>query len=135
MYWPSQPRSENLNSADALEHRPPQELVQSIVIKERKVLRLMEEIQTEVEVLGREEGMGEKALGDMCKFDKALRDIENRARNLSTRSNCELPAHSRSITSLTGQQYAFRFLIDWSRECGSDRVHYQNGKFALANLL
>jgi type I restriction enzyme M protein len=52
IYWPIFNLDlKNPNSADALEHRPPQELVQSILIKEREILRLMEEIQTEVEVL------------------------------------------------------------------------------------
>ena len=38
-------------AADALEHLPPGELVASILAKEREILRLMEEIQTEVEAL------------------------------------------------------------------------------------
>jgi type I restriction enzyme M protein len=52
IYWPIfNLDHKNPNSADALEHRPPQELVESILIKEREILRLMEEIQTEVEAL------------------------------------------------------------------------------------
>jgi type I restriction enzyme M protein len=52
IYWPLFNLDlKNPNSADALEHRPPQELVQSILTKEREILRLMEEIQTEVEAL------------------------------------------------------------------------------------
>jgi type I restriction enzyme M protein len=41
----------NPTSPDALEHRPPDELVASIITKEKEILRLMEEIQTEVEAL------------------------------------------------------------------------------------
>lgn len=41
----------NPNSVDALEHRPPEELVESILTKEREVLRLMEEVQKEVQAL------------------------------------------------------------------------------------
>lgn len=41
----------NPNSGDALEHRPPDELVVSILEKEREILRLMEEVQAEVELL------------------------------------------------------------------------------------
>ena len=52
IYWPLfNLDHKNPNSADALEHRPPQELVASILTKEREILRLMEEIQTEVEAL------------------------------------------------------------------------------------
>lgn len=52
IYWPSfNLDHKNPKSADALEHRPPQELVESILTKEREILRLMEEIQTEVEAL------------------------------------------------------------------------------------
>ena len=36
---------------NALEHRPPQDLVSSILDKEREILRLIEEILTEVEAL------------------------------------------------------------------------------------
>ena len=52
IYWPLfNLDHKNPNSADALEHRPPQELVASILDKEREILRLMEEIQTEVDAL------------------------------------------------------------------------------------
>lgn len=52
LYWPLFNLDlKNPNSADALEHRPPQELVASILDKEREILRLMQEIQTEVEAL------------------------------------------------------------------------------------
>lgn len=49
IYWPIfNLDQKNPNSPDALEHRPPQELVESILIKEHEILRLMKEIQTEV---------------------------------------------------------------------------------------
>lgn len=52
IYWPIFDLDhKNPNSADALEHRHPQELVESIITKQREILRLMEEIQTEVEAL------------------------------------------------------------------------------------
>lgn len=52
LYWPLfNLDHKNPNSADALEHRPPQELVASILDKEREILRLMEEIQAEMEAL------------------------------------------------------------------------------------
>ena len=52
IYWPLfNLDHNNPTSADALEHRPPRELVASILTKEREILRLMEEIQTEVEAL------------------------------------------------------------------------------------
>lgn len=52
IYWPLfNLDHKNPTSADALEHRPPGELVASILAKEREILRLMEEIQTEVEAL------------------------------------------------------------------------------------
>ncbi len=52
IYWPLfNLDHKNPISADALEHRPPGELVSSILNKEREILRLMEEIQTEVEAL------------------------------------------------------------------------------------
>ena len=52
IYWPLfNLDHKNPNSADALEHRPPQELVASVLDKEREILRLMEEIQTEVNAL------------------------------------------------------------------------------------
>lgn len=38
----------NPNSAEALEHRPPEELVADILEKERKILKLVEEIQLEL---------------------------------------------------------------------------------------
>jgi type I restriction enzyme M protein len=52
IYWPLFNLDlKNPNSADDLEHRPPRELVASILQKEREILRLMEELQTEVEAL------------------------------------------------------------------------------------
>lgn len=52
LYWPIfNLDQKNPNSADALEHRPPQELVESILGKEKEILRLMEEIQSEVKAL------------------------------------------------------------------------------------
>ena len=52
IYWPIfNLDHKNPNSADALKHRPPQELVESILTKEREILRLMEEIQTELKAL------------------------------------------------------------------------------------
>ena len=52
IYWPLFNLDlKNPNSADALEHRPPQELVASILTKEREILRLMEQIQSEVDAL------------------------------------------------------------------------------------
>ena len=51
-YWPIYNLDhKNPNSADALEHRPPEELVESILTREREILRLMEEVQLEVEAL------------------------------------------------------------------------------------
>jgi type I restriction enzyme M protein len=52
IYWPIFNLDyKNPNSADALERRAPRELVTSIVTKEHEILRLMEEIQAEVEAL------------------------------------------------------------------------------------
>lgn len=52
IYWPLfNLDHKNPTSPDALEHRPPSELVASIIEKEREILCLMEEIQTEVEAL------------------------------------------------------------------------------------
>lgn len=52
LYWPLFNLDlKNPNTADALEHRPPQELVASILETESEILRLMREIQTEVEAL------------------------------------------------------------------------------------
>lgn len=52
IYWPIfNLDHKNPNSADALEHRPPQELVDSILEKEREILRLMEEVKIEVAAL------------------------------------------------------------------------------------
>jgi type I restriction enzyme M protein len=52
LYWPLFNLDlKNPNSTDALEHRPPQELVASILDKEREILRLMEEIKAEVQAL------------------------------------------------------------------------------------
>jgi len=51
-YWPIYNLDQkNPSSADALEHRPPQELVDSILEKEREILRLIEEVKTEVAAL------------------------------------------------------------------------------------
>lgn len=51
-YWPIfNLDHKNPNSADALEHRPPQDLVDSILEKEREILRLMEEVKIEVAAL------------------------------------------------------------------------------------
>lgn len=50
LYWPLFNLDlKHPNSADALEHRPPEELVSSVIDKERAILRLIEEIQAEVE--------------------------------------------------------------------------------------
>jgi type I restriction enzyme M protein len=52
IYWPLfNLDHKNPISPDALEHCPPGELVASIMEKEREILRLMEEIQIEVEAL------------------------------------------------------------------------------------
>lgn len=52
IYWPLFNLDlKNPSSADALEHRKPAELVASIITKEVEILRLMEEIKTEVEAL------------------------------------------------------------------------------------
>lgn len=52
IYWPLfNLDQKNPAIIDALEHRPPGELVASILEMEREILRLMEEIQTEVEAL------------------------------------------------------------------------------------
>lgn len=52
IYWPIfNLDQKNPNSVDALEHRPPLELVENILGKEREILRLMEEIQSEVKAL------------------------------------------------------------------------------------
>ena len=52
IYWPLfNLDRKNPTSADTLEHLPPSELVASILTKEREILRLVEEIQTEVEAL------------------------------------------------------------------------------------
>ena len=52
LYWPIfNLDAKNPNGAEALDHRPPQELVADIVAKEREILLLMEEIKTEVEAL------------------------------------------------------------------------------------
>lgn len=51
-YWPIYNLdAKNPNAAEALEHRPPGELVADIVAKEQEILRLMQEIKTEVEAL------------------------------------------------------------------------------------
>lgn len=53
IYWPIfNLDHKNPHSADVLEHLPPEELVSSIVEKEREILRLMEEIDKEVKALG-----------------------------------------------------------------------------------
>ncbi|HEU5081309.1 MAG TPA: class I SAM-dependent DNA methyltransferase [Opitutaceae bacterium] len=52
LYWPIYNLdAKNPNSAEALDHVPPHELVADIIAKEREILRLMEEIKTEVEAL------------------------------------------------------------------------------------
>jgi type I restriction enzyme M protein len=52
IYWPIFNLDlKNPNTAEALEHRPPRELVTNILDKEREILRLIEEIQGEVEAL------------------------------------------------------------------------------------
>jgi type I restriction enzyme M protein len=52
LYWPLfNLDAKNPNGAEALDHLPPQDLVTGIVAKEREILRLMEEIKTEVEAL------------------------------------------------------------------------------------
>lgn len=52
IYWPIfNLDRKNPRSADELEHRAPSDLVESIVLKEQEILRLMKEIQTEVEAL------------------------------------------------------------------------------------
>ena len=38
----------NPNSAEALEHRPPEELVSEIIEKEQRILEIMQEIRTEL---------------------------------------------------------------------------------------
>ena len=54
IYWPLfNLDRKNPTGPDALEHRPPKELIASIIEKEREILRLMDEIQSEVEALGR----------------------------------------------------------------------------------
>jgi len=51
-YWPIYNLdAKNPNAAESLDHRPPGELVADIVAKEQEILRLMQEIQTEVEAL------------------------------------------------------------------------------------
>jgi type I restriction enzyme M protein len=51
-YWPIYNLdARNPRGAETLDHRPPQELVADIVAKEREILRLLEEIKTEVEAL------------------------------------------------------------------------------------
>ncbi|MCC5839874.1 MAG: SAM-dependent DNA methyltransferase [Opitutales bacterium] len=53
LYWPIYNLDhKNPNSADALEHLPPEKLVAGILQKEREILRLMEEVKLEVEALG-----------------------------------------------------------------------------------
>lgn len=51
-YWPIYNLDhKNPKSADALEHLPPEELVDSILTKEQEILRLMEEVKVEVSAL------------------------------------------------------------------------------------
>ncbi|MFA7173832.1 MAG: class I SAM-dependent DNA methyltransferase [Kiritimatiellia bacterium] len=51
-YWPIYNLDhKNPNGVDALEHRPPEELIASILAKERDILRLMEEVEQEVKAL------------------------------------------------------------------------------------
>ncbi len=53
IYWPIHNLDhKNPNSADALEHLPPEQLVQSILKKEREILSLMEEVENEIAALG-----------------------------------------------------------------------------------
>jgi type I restriction enzyme M protein len=50
-YWPIYNLDhKNPNSVDAMVHRPPEELVESILTKEREILLLMEEVKQEVKV-------------------------------------------------------------------------------------
>lgn len=52
LYWPIYNLDhKNPNSVDELVHRPPEELVESILAKEREILRLMEVIELEIEAL------------------------------------------------------------------------------------
>jgi type I restriction enzyme M protein len=52
IYWPIYNLDhKNPNGAEALEHRPPEELVRSILAKEREILRLMEAVEAEVKAL------------------------------------------------------------------------------------
>ena len=52
LYWPLFNLDlKHPNSAEGLEHRPPEELVASILQKEREILQLIEEIQCEMEAL------------------------------------------------------------------------------------
>ena len=54
-YWPIYNLDhKNPKSADALEHLPPEELVDSILTKEREILRLMEEVKVEISALSTE---------------------------------------------------------------------------------
>ena len=58
-YWPIYNLDhKNPKSADALEHLPPEELVESILTKEREILRLMEEVKVEVSILSTERKEG-----------------------------------------------------------------------------
>ncbi len=51
-YWPIYNLdAKNPNAAEALDHRPPAELVADILAKEQEIFRLMKEIKTEVEAL------------------------------------------------------------------------------------
>lgn len=56
LYWPIYNLDhKNPNSADALEHLPPEKLVRSILKKEREILSLMEEVEKEIKALAAEE--------------------------------------------------------------------------------
>lgn len=52
LYWPIYNLDiKNPTSAEALEHRPPQELVASVIEKEKEILKLMQEVEKELEEL------------------------------------------------------------------------------------
>lgn len=52
LYWPIYNLDiKNPTSAEALEHRPPEELVASVIEKEKEILKLMKEVQKELEGL------------------------------------------------------------------------------------
>ena len=52
IYWPIYNLDhKNPKSGDTLEHHPPEKLVESILVKEREILRLLEEVEIEVKAL------------------------------------------------------------------------------------